>query len=85
MYFDGHAWIKKADTSAAVTDSNKNYTVAVTSMNYYSYPAAHDSLKLGNYYRGDRVTILYTSDVLPNWGYTGQGWVEISPNLSEIS
>ena len=85
MYFDGHAWIKKADTSAAVTDSNKNYTVAVTSMNYYSHPAAHNSLKLGNYYRGDRVTILYTSDVLPNWGYTGQGWVEISPNLSEIS
>lgn len=85
MYFDGHAWIKKADTSAAVTESNKNYTVAVTSMNYYSYPAAHDSLKLGNYYHGDRVTILYTSDVLPNWGYTGQGWVEISPNLSEIS
>ena len=85
MYFDGHAWIKKADTSAAVTDSNKNYTVTVTSMNYYSYPAAHNSLKLGNYYSGDRVTILYTSDVLPNWGYTGQGWVEISPNLSEIS
>ena len=65
-------------------------------MDYSSYPAIwtnHTSsnppdintLKLGSYYRGDRVTILYTSDVLPNWGYTGQGWVEISPNLSEIS
>ena len=29
MYFDGHSWIKKADTSAAVTTSNKNYVVTV--------------------------------------------------------
>ena len=96
MYFDGHSWIKKADTSAAVTTSNKNYVVTVDQMDYSSYPAVWhnnvgsnppdiNTLKLGSYYRGDRVTILYTSDVLPNWGYTGQGWVEISPNLSEIS
>ena len=96
MYFDGHSWIKKADTSAAVTTSNKNYVVTVDQMDYSSYPAIWhnnvgsippdiNTLKLGSYYRGDRVTILYTSDVLPNWGYTGQGWVEISPNLSEIS
>ena len=96
MYFDGHSWIKKADTSAAVTVSNKNYVVTVDQMDYSSLPAVYsrvypptsnssNPLKLGSYYRGDRVTILYTSDVLPNWGYTGQGWVEISPNLSEIS
>lgn len=96
MYFDGHSWIKKADTSAAVTISNKNYVVTVDQMDYSSLPAVYtriysptsnsnNPLKLGSYYRGDRITILYTSDVLPNWGYTGQGWVEISPNLSEIS
>lgn len=93
-YFDGKMWIDKVNTSEDTTVVNKNYAVSVATLSCYKYPWNDDSsapsapknnkYKEFDYYLGDRITILYTSNVNPNWGYTGRGWVEIGNNLSEI-
>ena len=83
FYFDGKAWIDKSMTSGATTESNKNYAVA-NQTSAYKYPIADSKYEEMIYYVGDRVTILYTADANPDWGYTGKGWVQIKNNLSEI-
>ena len=82
-YFDGKLWIDASYTSGVTTESNRNYTL-IRNTNCYSVPQASNNHIEFVYYPGDRITILYTADADPNWGYTGRGWVQIEGNLSEI-
>lgn len=82
-YFDGRFWIPEEYTSFNRVESNTNWVVSRTT-NYYSFPLEGDNYKAGQYLYGDRVTILYTAANDTNWGFTGQGWVQIENNLSEV-
>ncbi len=83
MLFDGAHWIPRAYTSSQTTTLNKNYAVTKDTI-YYSFPIADNEYRVGTYLYGERITVLYTCDNNPNWGYTGQGWIEIDGNTSEV-
>lgn len=86
MYFNGIFWLRKSNTSGATVTSNKNYVVSVKTLTCYKYPKNKtNEFAVDTYYQGDRVTVLYTTEADPNWGYTGRGWVQISDNLSEVN
>lgn len=81
-WYFSDSWINAEDTSSASVPVNKNYVVRST-VSYYSLPSSYSNkYKLGNYYAGERVTILYKSKHY-DWGYTGQGWVPMG-YLEEI-
>ena len=68
----------------ATVACNKNYAITVPILRYYEYPVADSQFMIGNYTSGDRITVLYTALNNDNWGYTGEGWIELDGNTSEI-
>lgn len=84
FYFDGKVWLPKAQTNMATVACNKNYAITVPTLRYYEYPVADSQFMIGNYTSGDRITVLYTALNNDNWGYTGEGWIELDGNTSEI-
>lgn len=84
FYFDGCVWLPKAKTNMATVPHNRNYTITVSPLRYYEYPVADSQFMIGNYTSGDRITVLYTALNNSNWGYTGEGWIQLDGNTSEI-
>ena len=82
-YFDGKAWIPREYTSNYITESNRTYAIT-RDCNYYQYPVLDDSYKVSKYLYGDRITVLYTATNNPDWGYTGEGWIQLAGNTSEV-
>lgn len=83
MYFDGTTWVPAEYTDLNRTTVNKNYAIA-SDTTYYSVPIADEKYKLGKYLYGDRVTVLYVCTNNPVWGWTGQGWIGLEGNVSEV-
>ena len=84
-YFDGAKWIPEYYTAFNTVEHNKNYVIIPNNINYYSQPIENDSFIEGQYHYGERITILYTSEQDPEWGFTGLGWIRVNnKNLSEI-
>ena len=83
MLFDGAHWIPRAYTSSATTPLNKNYVITQDT-NYYKFPIADNEYRINSYLYGERITVLYVCQNNTNWGYTGQGWIEIDGNTSEV-
>ena len=83
LLFDGEHWIPRAYTSSATTPLNKNYVITQDT-NYYRFPIAENEYRIDSYLYGERITVLYVCQNNTNWGYTGQGWIEIDGNTSEV-
>ena len=81
--FDGAFWIPTYETDLNIEEVNKNYVV-VQDIPYYTNAIASNDYKAGMYNYGDRITILYKSVNNPNYGYTGQGWIEMENNVSLV-
>lgn len=83
FYFDGAYWIPKDYTDKNVTEVNKNYAIARSTI-YYSVPIADNEYKIGTYSYGDRITVPYVSTNNTDWAYTGLGWIQLTNNVSEV-
>lgn len=83
MVFDGAHWIPKIYTNAMTITVNKNYVITKDT-NYYKLPIADNEYRVNSYLYGERITVLYVCRNNTNWGYTGQGWIEIEGNTSEV-
>lgn len=81
--FDGSHWIPRAYTSSATTPLNKNFVITQNT-SYYRFPIADVEYRINSYLYGERITVLYVCENNPNWGYTGQGWIQIDGNTSEV-
>lgn len=81
--FDGAHWIPRSYTSSATTTVNKNYVITQDT-NYYRLPIADNEYRIDSYLYGERITVLYVCSNNTNWGYTGQGWIQIENNTSEV-
>lgn len=83
MLFDGAHWVPRIYTSSATTPLNKNYVITQDT-NYYEYPIAKNEYRKGSYLYGERITVLEVCSNNSDWGYTGQGWIQIDGNTSEV-
>ena len=83
FYFTGNTWIPKAYTDQNRIAWNRNYAISANT-DYYQLPIANASYKLGRYLPGDRITILYVCANNEVWGWTGQGWIGLESNVSEV-
>lgn len=81
--FDGAHWVPRRYTSSATTPLNKNYVITQDT-NYYKFPIADNEYRINTYLYGERITVLYVCSNNTNWGYTGQGWIQIEGNTSEV-
>ena len=81
--YDGQHWIPKIYTNLATTTLNKNYVITHDT-HYYRFPVAANEYRISTYLYGERITVLYVCDNNTNWGYTGQGWIELDGNTSEV-
>ena len=81
--FDGSHWIPKYYTNLATTTLEKNYAITQTTP-FYSLPIADNEYKLGNYLYGARVYVPYVCQNDNNWAYTGEGWIQLEGNTSEV-
>lgn len=81
--FDGAHWVPRRYTSSATTPLNKNYVITQDT-NYYKFPIADNEYRINTYLYGERITVLYVCSNNTNWGYTGQGWIQIENNTSEV-
>ena len=83
MLFDGAHWIPRDYTNLSTNPLNKNYVIT-NDTNCYEYPIAQNEYRIGGYLYGERITVLYVCKNNTNWGYTGQGWIELDGNTSEV-
>ena len=83
MLFDGAHWIPRYYTNSATKPLNKNYVITQNT-SYYKFPIDDVEYRIDSYLYGDRITVLYVCQNNENWGYTGEGWIQIDGNTSEV-